>query len=327
MKTSLVATFLLIVLGWHTDASAARVLTLYLDGARVEQRETARKGYLEISLPPGATFDSLRIAPDKGVEIRRVVTLAQKPDKRVARELAQLAEREEQLSARLKALAVREEIYKAAAKSQSAKAPRRTKTNPEPISVIKKGTDFAIAQLETVYQAKRSAEKELTQIGERRVRLGNEKSSAGIVARVWVAPSSGGVTFSWSESGRYWQPHYQLRVDDTGRGNITVMPQPVVLAKGESAYLVFASLQDPGNPLKFRYESDWSVLRKEEFAMTGSTEAVYAPQSFSFVNSSAMNFPPGVVSCFKTGVYVGQGDFKGIKSGKQGEIICSGSRK
>ncbi len=139
MKRVTLATSLLILFTLNADAFASRSLTLYLDGAQIEQRETARKGYLEITVPAAALKDSLKIAPDKGVEILRVSTAPQKLAKNVVNELGQLDERENQLNARLKALSVREEIFKSAAKSQSAKAPRRTKTNPEPLSTIKAG--------------------------------------------------------------------------------------------------------------------------------------------------------------------------------------------
>lgn len=323
MKRVSFTTALLFLLAGHTDVFAGRVLTLYLDGARVEQRETAIKGYLEINLPAGLRHDSLRVAPEKGVEIRRVLTAPQQPAKNVEKELAQLAEREELLHARLKALSVREEIYKSAAKSQSAKAPRRTKTNPEPLAIIKKGTDHAIAQLETVYQAKRKTEKELTQIAERRSRLGSEELSGGTLARVWVTPPSGGVTVSWSESGRSWTPQYQVRVDDQGRGTVLLMAPAVLLAKGESAALALAPLNNPGNPLKFSYKNEWSALLQEEFNITDSAQSGSSPYTVSFTNSSGLNFPPGEISCFKSGVYVGKGSFQGVNSGNPAEIVCS----
>lgn len=324
MKRVSFVSALLILLAGHTDVFAGRFLTLYLDGAQVEQRETAIKGYLEINLPAGLRHDSLRIAPEKGVEIRRVLTSPQRPAKIVEKELAQLAEREEFLLARLKALSVREEIYKSAAKSQSAKAPRRTKTNPEPLAIIKQGTDYAIAQLETVYQAIRKTEKELTQIAERRSRLGGEDMSGGTVARVWITPPSGGVTVSWSESGRSWSPQYQVRVDAQGGATVLLMAQAVFLAKGERAALALATLQNPGNPLKFSYENEWSVLLQEKFKITDSAQSGSSPFTYSFTNSSALNFPPGEISCFQSGVYVGRGNFQGVNSGNPAEIVCSG---
>lgn len=307
------------------NAFAGSSLTLYLDGAQVEQRQSARKGYLEINIPAGAAQNSLRIAPEKGVEIVRVVTTPLKPAKSVEKELGQLAEREEQLNDRLKALSVREEIYKSAAKSQSAKAPRRTKTNPEPLSTIKQGTDYAITQLETVYHSKRKTEKELTQIKERRSRLGKEELSGGTLARVWIAPAAGNVIATWIEPDRNWSPLYQLRIADRERAVLSLLSPEIRLAKGESASLVLALLQAGGKPLKFRYEGEWAVLKKEELKFNSLQEPSSDPRAITFTNSSTLSLPPGDISCFKAGVYIGKGKFQGAAAGTVAEIVCSGS--
>jgi hypothetical protein len=324
MKPCVFTTVLAIILAVSADALAGRVLTMHLDGTRIEQRETARKGYLEIPIPLGAVKDSLRIAPEKGVQILRVVTAPQKPVKNVEKELGQLVQREEVLNDRLKALSVREDIYKSAAKSQSAKAPRRTKTNPEPLSAIKQGTDYAITQLETVYHAKRAVEKELSHIAERRSRLGGEELSGGTVARVWLTPAAGSVIASWSQMDRRWSPVYQLRADDHGSALIYLTAQGVTLAKGETAELVLGPLRSPGYPEKFRYESEWTLLKKEEFKINITQEVNLSPFIISFTNSSALNLPEGEMSCFKSGVYMGKGNFQGVDVGKATEIICGG---
>lgn len=325
MKRVCLITALLLSLAVQVAASSDRTVTFFLDGAQVEQHEYARKGYLEVSVPPGALLDSLRIAPDKGVEIRRVVTVPQKPDKNVAREFGRLAEREEQLNARLKALAVREEIFKSAAKSQSAKAPRRTKTNPEPLTTIRQGTDYALTQLESVYQAQRKAEKELALISERRLRLGKEELSGGTVARVWLTPASGGVLVSWSESGKNWSPLYQLRIDDKGSALLSLMAQDLPLAKGEHASLVLGPLQRAGDPLRFRYAPAGTLLKQTAVQVTPGTAINPSPYRLSFTNSSAVSWPSGEITCFTRGVYIGKGRFSGVANGKQGEVVCSGS--
>ena len=88
------------------------------------------------------------------------------------------------------------------------------------------------------------------------------KLSGGTVARVWVTPASGSVTFSWSESDRSWSPAYQIRVDADGNAVLSLMAQEVSLAKGERAALVLAPLKHEGNPLKFRYESGWTTVEE-----------------------------------------------------------------
>jgi len=313
-------TGLLIFSGANADAIVSRNLTLCLDGAKIEQLESVRNGYLEINLPSGADKDSLRIAPGKAAEILRVLTAPRQTAKNIEKELNQFSEREELLQARLKALSVREEIFKAAAKSQSAKAPRRTKTDPEPLTSIKKGTDYAFSQLEAVYQIKRKTEKELAQIAERRSRLKSEDLSGGAVVRVWVTPASASVTVSWRESGRSWKPHYQIRAADNGSASVSLMAQQVLLGKGEKAHLLLAPMTHNDNPATFSYVNEWATLLKEEFKVNSISES---PYTFSFTNSSRVNFPPGEMSCFKNGVYVGKGYFQGANSGSPAEIICS----
>jgi hypothetical protein len=324
MKPFSLTTALAIILAFSADVFAGRSVTLYLDGARVEQSEIARKGYLEITVPAGAARDSLRIAPGKGVEILRVVTAPLQLPKSIEAELGKLAEREELLNARLKALSVREEIFKSAAKSQSAKAPRRTKTNPEPLSTIRQGTDYAITQLESVYQAKRKAEKELAQIAGRRSLLGKDELSGGNVARVWLTPASGSVTAVWIQSDRRWTPAYQLRVDDKGSAVISLAAQGITLAKGETADLVLATLQSAGHIAAFRYENSLAILKKEEFKVTSQPETGHSPFMVSLTNSSGLNLPPGDISCFKSGVYMGIGIFQGVDVGKPIDIVCGG---
>ena len=305
-------------------ASAARSLTLYLDGALVEQQESAMKGYIEFSLPAGATPESLRIKPEKGVTISRVLTAARKPGKEIARELATLADREELLHDRLKALSVREEIFKAAAKSQSAKAPRRTRTNPEPLSTIRQGTDYAIAQLESVYQAKRKTEKELAQLAERRSRLQKDETGGGSVAKAWVTPATGKVTASWIQVDRFWTPSYQLRVTEPGEAVLALHANGVTLGKGEAATIRLSRVQSADSS-GFIYEGEAIALQKLslKFERLQGGEP-QTPLSLSLVNTSGINLPAGDTACYQSGVYMGRGKFNGADAGTSAEIICNG---
>ncbi len=103
------------------------------------------------------------------------------------------------------------------------------------------------------------------------------------------------------------------------------MAQEVTLTKGERATLVLAPLKHEGNPLKFGYENSWKQLQKEKFKVTNSPELNPLPYTVSFVNNSGLYWPPGEVSCFKNGVYMGTGKFQGVEIGKSVEIVC-GSR-
>ncbi len=106
-------------------AAPAKV-TLYLDGARVEREADAVKGEVGVSLPPGMAAGSLRVKPLQGAAIAGVEIESAPPSPKTEKEIARLTARREALADRLKALEVKEEIFRAAAKSQSGKAPRAT---------------------------------------------------------------------------------------------------------------------------------------------------------------------------------------------------------
>ncbi len=190
--------------------AATKSVTLYLDGARVENDVSTAGSYLEIPLPAGASADSLRIRPLGNARLNRVELAPAKPEPKVARELARLTERRELLLDRLKALETREDIFKAAAKSQSGKAPKKTKTNPEPLASVRQGTEFAIAQLEGVYQSRRRTEHELKNVDEQLAALKKNGNAGGTVARVWLLGKGGRVKASYIQPDLKWQPVYDV---------------------------------------------------------------------------------------------------------------------
>src|SRR5690242_16773397 len=157
----IIASIALLVITAGTALADSRVVTFYSDGALVELETAATKGVAEIRLPPGMMAESLRIKPLNNAVIQRVDILASRLEGKGTKDLDALLEQKNRLEDRLQALATREEIFKSAAKSQSGKAPRKTKTNPEPMQSIRQGTDFAIAQLEAVYTARRKTELEI----------------------------------------------------------------------------------------------------------------------------------------------------------------------
>jgi len=305
-------------------ASAARNLTLYLDGALVEQQESAVKGQIDFSLPAAAKPESLRISPGSGVSIASVLVTPRKPAKPLAREFALLAEREELLHDRLKALSVREEIFKSAAKSQSAKAPRRTRTNPEPLATIRQGTDYAIAQLEAVYHARRKTEKELGQLVERRGRLQKDEAGGGSVVRVRVTPATGKVTASWMQADRFWTPSYQLRVTAPGEAVLALHANGVNPGKGERATVRLSGVQAAAST-GFGYAGEAVSLQTFPLRLDrlqgGEPQT---PLSLSLVNTSGINLPAGDTACYHSGVYMGKGMFPGADAGKSAEMICNG---
>lgn len=301
---------------------AGSSVTLYLDGAIVEQVESARKGYIEILLPPSARPDSLKVKPKQGTTIDRVVVKPRKPTAGREREIASILERQDLLHDRIKALSVREEIFKSAAKSQSAKAPRKTKTNPEPITGIRQGTDYAIAQLETVYTAKRKAEKELKLLDEKRALLASDDHAAGNYAKIWVSPSNGTVTASWSQSDRNWTPSYELRVDSGDKFRFHLFAGEFLKYKGERVSLELSSLFTPASTSGFRFAGDNSSVKLNDLKISKKPEESSLFPLLLITSEAKFNLPPGDISCYKDEEYLGSGKFPGLEVGRNLELRC-----
>src|SRR5512137_1914890 len=187
----------LLLLAMPVEA-ATRLVTLYLDGALVESETLMLKEYAEISLPSAILDGSLRIKPLDGCVIERVDIIPAKPDPGLLREMTKLMERRDALSDRLKALDAREAIFMAAAKSQSSKAPRKSKTNPEPLAAVRNATEFAITQLECVYRTRRITEIEIKSLEERLA--DKKKDASGSVARVKLSRKGGRVAVAYLRS-------------------------------------------------------------------------------------------------------------------------------
>ncbi len=167
-------------------SAAPESLVIYLDGALVEKEAVARKGYVEFPLPDKILPDTLRIKPVGNCSVLRVQVENVETAKRHARELAVMMERKAHLTDRLKELEDREGIFRAAVKSHSSRALRKTKNNPEPLDTARKGTAFAVAQLESVHAARRKTERELASV-EGKIASLEKNTSTGKSARVWLS--------------------------------------------------------------------------------------------------------------------------------------------
>ena len=303
-------------------SSAGSSVTLYLDGAIVEQVESTRKGYIELLLPPSVRADSLKIKPKPGTTINRVVVTPRKPSKGRDQGIALIQERQDLLHDRIKALSVREEIFKAAAKSQSGKAPRKTKTNPEPIAGIRQGTDYAIAQLEAVYTAKRKAGKELKLLDGKKAQLVRDDRSAGNIAKIWVSPPGGTVTASWNQADRNWSPSYELRADSADKFRFYLFPGEFLKVKGEKVTFNLSSLNTPASIPGYRITEESGTLKLDNLKISGKTEDVSLFPVIVITPDAKGNLPPGDISCYRDGEYLGTGRFPGVEAGRTLEFRC-----
>lgn len=315
-------TVLVLLSATAAQAAVSRVITYYLDGARVDEETVAIKGYAEIVLPAAAIPESLRIRPVGGGSILRVDIQDARTNPKHEKELQTLAEQKRRLEDRLRALDTREKIFTAAAKSQSSKTPRKTKANPEPMTTIRKGTEFAVAQLEDVYRTRRVTEDGIRDV---EARISNLKKEADIgrrIARIWVS-GKGRVASSYLMADTAWTPAYDFRLDGKGGVDVTMRALFPRLEKGTSVTVIAlpvsgtvdessrVSVGAPfGEVMRFRCP----VEGEEAGSLLSERTA------FSFTNCASVPLPPGEATVYRFGEYLGKASFGGLQPGLRGEI-------
>jgi hypothetical protein len=314
----------LALLAAKATPAESRSVTFYSDGAVVELEATASKGSIEIALPASMIEGSLRIRPGSGTSLQRVDIVSARTDSgKGEKDLDALLEQRSRLGDRLQALATREEIFKSAAKSQSGKAPRKTKANPDPMQTIRQGTEFAIAQLEAVYTSRRKTEQEIRRIDSRIAAAKNSGRGPENVARIHVSPARGKVTARYAMAGPGWTPRYEMHLDGGGTALVHLSG---LFNDAFSGYLLQAS---PA-PLA---ERDTARLFQVNAVPTARLASLRLPvaeehfgtgiqSSFSCVlkNSEQLNLPGGEANLYKSGEYVGRFRFEGISSGRSRTI-------
>jgi len=314
---SCLASFIILLLFATPSMAAVKSVTYYLDGAKVETVNYSKNGYLEVILPNGVIADSIRIRPAGNAVIDRVDIHRSKRESKTAREIITLEERKNLLKDRLKALETREEIFLSAAKSQSARAPRKTKNNPEPMANIRKGTDYAIGQLESVYTLRRKTEKELASL-EAKLSSLRTTGGGGSVCRVWLIGKNGIVHISYFTPEWHWKPFYDFRLQGDGRVRMTLRAVLSPHGKSSSIFVV---------PTKFSIASDTRVIpvtgskqfeKIADYIFIAETESFShgptASLAFTFNNMTDQRFPSGDAACYWRGEYLGVTPFKGIET-------------
>ncbi|HEX2769182.1 MAG TPA: hypothetical protein VHN12_07830 [Geobacteraceae bacterium] len=303
--------------------AAGRLITLYLDGARFEYEATTTKGFLEVSLPASMQAGSLRIKPMSGCVIERVEIVPAKSDPRRTKEMAKFTQRRDSLTDRLQALDAREAIFKIAAKSQSGKAPRKTKTNPEPLASVRQGTEYALAQLEGVYRARRLAESELKSVEARLTSMKREGNAS--VAKVRLAGREARILVSYLRSDLKWVPAYDFRLNKSGEVNVVMRAALPDMEKEIKVAVVPAILAESAN------EAALPILGKGLTQVASFTFPVeqdkYSSTSmagllFSFRNQSTRKLPAGEASCYRQEEYLGETSFSGSFPGEIKEMVC-----
>ncbi len=207
----------------------------------------------------------------------------------------------------MKALETREKIFAAAAKSQSSKAPRKSKTNPDPLASVRQGTDYAIAQLESVYTARRRTESELKKIELKKSQL-MRGAGAGPTARITASPETRMVKVAAVMAEGGWKPRYEIRVQQEGQATLAMLAETSPVPAGYTAKLVPATMDSPESippvPLPagpLPKLAQWKVALDK-----ASIRTVPVPLfSFSLTNSTKTILPAGEAAIYSQGEYIG----------------------
>jgi hypothetical protein len=284
------------------------------------------KGVVELPLVADLLEGTLKVDPAVGTTILNVDITPSRLDNKSDKELEALTEQLQRLQDRLRALATREEIFKAAAKSQSGKAPRKSKSNPDPMQAIRQGTDFAIAQLETVYTARRKTEQEIKKTDARIAAVRKGARTGDRCARITVTPLNGRVTVRYATSEVGWQPFYYMHLAGDGFarfqfsakivgsfGSYLLRVSPASLA--ESATAVTFPVTNGGSATLASYRLPVS---EEQYG-----NGIYNSFSGRINNTSAQHLPSGEAVLYKNGSYQGWFKFEGISSGRS-KVISMG---
>lgn len=300
------------------SASAASTVTFYRDGALYQQDVSAKKGVIDVPLAAGLLESTLTVIPAAGSTILEVETLHNRIEGTASKEMEALVEQRRKLEDRLQALETREAIFTAAAKTQSGKAPRKTKTNPDPMQAIRQGTDYAIAQLEAVYTARRRAMQEIKRIEALLAATEKGNSSSKHSVKITVTPANGRVTLRYATSERGWQTHYDLHLTGDGTARLELSARAIESRRGYQVRVSPAPLAESGKAKTFPLQSGKTTMGSYLLPITveSSIEGVYNSFSGTITNNSPDYLPSGESGLFRKGAYVGRFVFAGMSSGR-----------
>lgn len=305
MKLRHVSALMLHLAMASTAVAAQRELTVYRDGILVEQEATVRRGVAELSLPTPIRENSLRVKPLDGGTVGRVDLLPFRVPEKHQKELDSLAEQKSRLEDRLKALDTREAIFAAAVKSQSSRTPRKTKANPDPLSAVRQGTDFAIAQLEAVNTSRRRTIQELKRVEARLAAL-RKAVTGGPTVRV-TAPASRVRVAAVLADGS-WTPRYDIRLQGDGTARLTLLARLPALPEGYGVRVANASLTaarqeqaqpvPAGDPVRL---AEWRLPVEQEQTLSAPLPSC----SFTIRNTSGAPLAAGEAALYADGEYLG----------------------
>lgn len=301
-----------------TAAAAADTMILYLDGALFQQEVVAQKGTIHIPLAAGLLEQTLTVTPAAGTTILSVETEQYRTGAKNGNALELLMEQRRRLEDRLQALETREAIFTAAAKAQSGKAPRKTKANPEPLTSIRQGTDFAIAQLEAVYTARRTTTQEMRKIDARLAAANRGNRTAESFVRITVTPARGKVTLRYATDEHGWRPQYHVYRMSDGLAKLQLSARITAKRPGFQTRVSAGSLAESRADGSFAAQNSSAVLASHLLPLSDEhfIEGVFSRFTAKITNTTPQYLPSGDASLFRNGTYLGKFRFEGISSGR-----------
>lgn len=302
-------------------ALAAHQVTYYRDGALHQLETGATRGLIQVPLPADLLEQTLTVIPATGTTILNVET-AKREAASGGKELETLTEQRRRLEDRLQALETREAIFTAAAKSQSGKAPRKTKANPDPLQAIRQGTDYAIAQLEAVYTARRKATQEMGKIDSRLAALRKDQQRSEQTVRIEVTPPRGKVTIRYGTSERGWQPRYKLQLTGNSSAQLLLTAHITGGEKGQQLRVSSGSLSDNSGAESVPPQHNSVLLATYLLPIADEwfSAGLYNRFSGRVTNTGHTYLPPGESILLRNGAYIGKFVFEGLSSGRSSVI-------
>ncbi len=304
---------------------AANTVTFYRDGTVIQQEAVALKGVIDLPLAADILENTLTVVPAAGTSIIGVETMRKETADSTEKELESLTEQRRKLEDRLQALDAREAIFTTAAKSQSGKAPRKTKANPDPMQAIRQGTDFAIAQLEAVYTARRKTTHEIQRVDARiaATRKSNRLSTTSV--RIVVSPQNGKATLRYATAERGWQPQYNLYLEKKGTARLQLSARVTGALHGYQARVSSGLLTEHTGVETVPVQTGSAVIANYLLPLEDEqySEGIYHYFSGRVTNNSSHYLPPGESGLYRNGAYYGKFSFAGISSGRS-KVISLG---
>jgi hypothetical protein len=288
-----------------TGFAAQKTASIYSDGIIIKEEAVVIKGVVELVLPSSIREHSLRVKPIGNGKIEQVELLPARITAKQQKTMDNLEEQKSRLQDRLKALADKETVFIAAAKSQSSKTPRATKANPNPMAAIRQGTDFAITQLEAVNTARRQTLKELKRLDE--AIFAAQNNVTGQTVRVLATANKVVITALLQENG--WVPAYDIRLQKDGNALVSLLAKTPLLA-GDYNLLVIGSSLDDSQPVVQKPAKAGSIVTISQWNMAvEGLQISHNPLvscNFTFKNLTPVPFATGEAAIYLEDEYLGK---------------------